>query len=525
MPTQAEIVDELRRRATTPQQHEIVQELERRMGGSSSPTVPGFEAFAPGTMELGGAQSLARGIRSFLGGPEGTPAPAPELAPPGMAELMSLPPAVQKAGLVTGGALLAGPLAATTGMPLMAAESLAGVGAEALGQAATGQGGLVDLVLAGVGPPILRGILSGGREVLKQIGKRLPGAAGGLHEQAIEQSKGLIASLRPQDLEGLSSAAKALDNLSVPLQEFRKMANNIVSEELLKAPSLQSKAALKLIGELGDLINVTQNKALPLQQVRQNLESIGARIGELRRQQGIGATASTDTYNAFRGIYKSLLNDLDKLPPDAAGTLQQLRTSFRNDFGASDLENIFEKATEQRQIDGASYINWRKVNNALQKGKDAEFIKESFTPADLAKVEEFVQEKLRLPALPAPQGVNVGSALTLGRMGGVGAATFALTGNPALAAGATAVAAVAPRIVAKAMMSETGRTLLTRMLSEQPFLTPQAVQFLAAATRQALPSVDIPGLPGAGAPPPPGDTPDALPSGTSVPLPPGLLTR
>lgn len=386
-----------------------------------------------------------------------------------------------------GGAALASPFAAATGTSLLGAEALTAMSGEAARQGITGERSPIDLILAGGLPSVFRGLFTTGRAVLRQ-GKRLPGAAAALTDDAIARGRALLERLKPTELESLRGAAQALDNLDVPLKNFQRVARELQTKAAGLAPRLQPREAVTIANQLDDLVEATQTKALPLRQLRDNLQEIGAEVGRLRRatadRAGLTRNASANL-NALRKVYKSVLDDLDALPADSPRVLTDLRQALRNNFAALDLERVIEQNIDTRSIDALQTINARSIRRAWRKGRDSQFLQESFTPTQRAEIDAWVNELTRLPALPTPRGVNAGSLMLGTRTLGAGGIATGVTGDPITGAMVGGIAALAPRAIAFGMTTRSGRAMLRAVLSERGFVTPQVIQQLAVASRLA----------------------------------------
>lgn len=444
------------------------------------------QEFAPGAMEVEGLKALGAGLRQFLGGPPGGTAPAPELAPPGMIEALEAPPNVQRAALATAGAAAAPVVAATTRAPLIAAEPLTAVVGEVLGQKAAGAKEPINAVLAGAMPVGMRALMRAGRGAARFAAKRLPGAAAGQQEEAIEQGRQLLQSLRPQDLDTLRAITKTFDNLEVPVANLRRATDQTLRESDKLIPRLRPAEARRISQEVDNLISATENEALPLRQFRDNLEEIGAEIGRLRRatedRTGLVRGASRNL-RALRKVYASALNDLDSLPGAVPAILDDYRQALRKDFAVTDLERIIERAIDTRQGDGLTFIKPRMIRRSWRQAKDSGFLRESFTPVERAQVDAFIDDLATLPPLPRPSGVAAGSAMALTRTAGAGGIATGITGDPQLGALAAGVAAVTPRVIARMLMTEPGRRLIRRTLSTEGFIRPDIMGALAGLAR------------------------------------------
>lgn len=446
--------------------------------GLFSPTALPLGVSIPMTM-LTNAALLAGKAKEAIGiGPQ----PETGIAQPTMAQGIGMTPTQQRIAIATAGAMAA---PATAG-PIV--QGLYAGGAEVLAQKMTGEGNTLDAILAFSFPVALRGLFKLGREATKFVGKRLPGAAFGLTERAKQMADALITRLRPEQLDDLKKLSTALDSMDVPLAKFRSMAVEIEQKAAGMAPKLRPSLATGIVKQVDDLIAATKSGALPLRQIRDNLEEIGAEIGRLRRatvdKTGL-VRGATRNLNALQKAYHSILDDFERLPAKEGGILSRYRKALRLNFAVDDLEKVFEKGMEQREIDGAWIVRGRLMRRWWQRGKDSEFVKKAFTRDQIKEIDQFMDDLLLLPALPRPVGVNAGTVRAFTRTAGAGGLATAMFG-PEVGVGVLGAAAIAPRVVTHAMMTPTGRNMLIRLLKESPVLTPQAVQLLAAATRQAV---------------------------------------
>jgi|GEM_PF-4356080 len=481
--TLADIEEELSRRERQGgvTVEDIDAELSRRSAPEEKAMLPGGEVSQLLSNVLPVVQGLLGGGPK-AGAPPPVQAPYPELSPPGMAEgieAMGANPAIPGMAISAGaqalGGAVGGPIGAAAG-GFVGRKVNVGLGLE--------EPGLLGDVLS-VAPAAMRPLLKGGKKVLQFVARHTPGAAASIHEEAIQRASALAQHLKPEELSSIKLAADALDNLGVPLQNLQATVTPLLENERGLVGPLQSKPLLGLAKALDTLMKSHQTEALPLRQVRNNLEEIGVRIGELRLQQGVGMDKSTQMYNGLRAMYKSVLDDFDSLPGDAPKALKDYRTAMRQDFAAQDFAEILAKPSviSTRQVDGLSAINGRKLKEAWESAKDSTYLQESFTPALRKEVDAFVQEMLHLPPLPSPRGVNVGSALAIQR-GGLGyAAATALTGDAQLGGVVAGLAAGAPSIIARAAMTASGRSILRAMMKEGHGVTPEGMSFLAAAVR------------------------------------------
>lgn len=431
----------------------------------------------------------------------------------GMQEKLQHP--VVRTALTGALAATAGPAATALKVPLTIMEPIAGATAEALMQRLTSERDPMQVLLGGGAPIALRGLFRVGRGAARQIGKRLPGAAAGLHEEAIEQGHQLVARLRPKDLDSLRAAAKSMDSLEVPLNNFARAVGEMGTDVAGLAKSLQPKSAMRIVKEVADLTreapelmgsmgkikvlvrslhDALGSKALPLRQVRDNLEEIGAELGRLR-QAASGRTGLirgiTRQQNILNKAYATILDDLDALPDTAPRILKEYRTALRNNFAVDQFEQALVQATDERATDALKYIKPRTLRQAWYKAKDSAFFRDSFTPAQQREITSYIKEVTKLPALPRPRGVAAGSALALTRTAGAGGIVTGVTGDPTLGAMAAGVAAITPRMIARAMMSSLGRGALREILSSRGLVSPAMLEALAVVARVGVTSMGL----------------------------------
>lgn len=439
------------------------------------------------------------------------------------------------------GPFLANPLARATRMPMIAAETLTSPLSVLAGQLIGGQGVRgEDIGIAAVAPGATRAGVAGVQRLIPGLASRLPGAAAAQQEETIGRGRALVERLRPQNMDELTTATRPFADISVPLDRFRTTLREVEArasglaakiqpteaitmgrqvEGLMERPSTLGVPSLPFTPErvstraLGTPLppspagvrgrprfepgaGPVNTGVMPLRQLQENLSGIGAEIGLLRRAaEGTSGMTRSSTLNLreYRSLYRSLLQGIDDLPQPIPERLQRFRTALRTDFAVSDFERILERPSiiVQRQGDNLFSINGRRLRNAWRKGRDSDFIRESFTPAQRAEIDAFVEEAAALPPLPAPSGVDVGSSRVLTRTMTTGGLVGAALG-PQAGAVAAAVASSAPRIIARAVMTPRGRRLIIRLMQEQRPLTPRILQTLATLGREGAIATGVP---------------------------------
>jgi hypothetical protein len=370
----------------------------------------------------------------------------------------------------------------------MANAGLATMGAQQLGVAPEGPETQMESALS---VPITEGGLAVAKRAAQPILRRLPGAAAGQHEAVAEEVTETLQGLRVDNLPAMRASVASIGNLYVPLQNFERQVVQLMGQEQglpqrLRAPRLLPMAQ-DLWTELQGTLSAIGQPGMSLAQVRERLDRIGSMVGDLRRAQGAGG-GSTPLYQGVRSLYRTLLDDLDSLPGAVPRQLMALRRGMRQDLGAQDLEHLLTPHMQQRNVDGLVMVNGRAMVAALQRGRDAQFIRESIPAADLREIEALLARARALPALPTPQGVAAGSSITLGRtVGGTAGGyllgpLFGMDPQKGAAAGG-AIGALGPRVLARALMTRPGRAFVRTVLAETPYFTQQDLQYLAILGR------------------------------------------
>lgn len=422
-------------------------------------------------------------------------------APPPEAMAAVAPMVTGAAGTAAGGAV--------GGLPGMMAGSAA---AEGVNQAV----GLTppsaeNIAVAGAVPAMASGAGAAINRGAQWLAPKLPGAAAALHDIAaagLERLKGAFApSASADDLYAVVNQF----NPRVPLAQTAAAAKALLSREQVAAAGLKlpgvarTAAAIErqgasrtvetgLVDVQGKVITrtVRGTDEMSFQDIRVNLRRIGDKVRETRASGG-------EEHGAWKKLYQSVMADLEAAATagnpamPAVAALKAANAAARREFVADEIADILTAGIRLRS-DNLIQVNFGRILNKLRESEDiVKTLKPEEFKALMAKVGEWAKVT---PAMPAVAGVDAGSKRVMGAAlaaGGLvgGPATWAFGPTVGAAMGATAMgtAAAAASTLSRAMMSESGRAFLTRLLLESGgVLDPRTLALLSVAVSQTEPT-------------------------------------
>ena len=219
-------------------------------------------------------------------------------------------------------------------------------------------------------------------------------------------------------------------------------------------------------------------------QFQADLEVLGEIESQLVKGGGTGLKAIGKTKSA-------MIDDLVTTPVAEGSQLLRARQVFLRGKTVEEMEKAVELASQSRRgLGAAEQFNPQKVINSLKGNK---FYEKAFTDVERAEIEGMLKRVNRIPALPPPPNIDVGSGRFLAR--GIGGA---MAGGGAAVAGAPAAVAVgigiaAPSIArfsrdfAVALTLKEGRFLIGKLLSgSDGAITPQIASLISGFVRAKM---------------------------------------
>lgn len=401
-------------------------------------------------------------------------------------------PAIAPTALSFGGGMVS-PL---FGVPAPIGAALGGMGGELINQVLDiTEDDLQQIVLAGATGAAAKGASS----VLPRIGprvnvagpvRRLPGSQGAFTQIAGQELRNQPGFIRLETSTILGDdTIDGLFDFALRQRGRTRIATPTLRQELQTGLAREGRGE-RLGVAFPRLRKLMQQSA---QQVKRGGESLELRDLELLRKRvgaRIGRMAVDDEQrNVLRGIYKSILDDLDASiaagDPGAAALRTAVKVS-RREFAARDLEDFLEQRIfGNPRADGLRPIAIGKLKREIddivagRPSKTFSLFEGSLSMQEMDELQRVVDFwAANLDPLPPPSGVQFGSGPTVG----AGAAGFLLGGGTEGAAAGV----LTKGILTKALMSRSGRAALVDLISRrQPInLTELALLTLGNIGRQ-----------------------------------------
>jgi hypothetical protein len=400
-----------------------------------------------------------------------------------------------------GGAYVGGLTSPVTGpVGPVAGEALGSLGAHKLNQALgleEGDPTKLDLTLwppsgdvQAVGVPLATRAAGA---LMAPLAKRLPGAAGALHQEAaetLERVPGRFAPPRPSaDVYGeLATGA----NPAISATTLQSRAQDVISREMALQPSMRSPQVLKVAQDLNDLVTRYRGD-VPLDQLYAHQQRIGLLLEKASAENWPNVSALKRMYG---GVYTDIDNAVAAGVPEAA-TLREATQAARREFVEKDLQAMFapDRALLQRS-DGAVQVKGRQLLGDFERRlRTDEVFQKSFTPAERSDIQGVLSEMAKLPPLPPARGAQYGSGRVLARSGLATGITQWLTGDPGAAAVVGGLTAGVPAIISRALMTQPGRDLLRQMMQAGYVIGPGELALIRSVAQESgrNPEAPVPG--------------------------------
>ena len=326
----------------------------------------------------------------------------------------------------------------------------------------------------------------------KKVTKSLPGASVELNELSAAKLRDIPETVRPSP-GAVHNAYTLLDQINAPKVAMGETAQTIVNlidkEATLASPD---KAFVKLLRKFQSKIG----QGMSFKDIQNNAVDLGEKIGQIAANKGT-------RLNELRDLLKAVHTDAAQAIPVGgtsahpalqvkSGVWDAARLLARRDFAANDLTRMIEKSGITTVGDGFTQVNANKLVTQIEdmmklakQDKKARLFVESFNPGELEGIVSTIRDIGKsAPKVPAKAGTPVGSSqrmleISLGGLAGTVAGGIA--GHPGFGATVGSLSGpIASHLIAKAMMSDTGRALVRRAMSPTGQITPQGAALLGA---------------------------------------------
>lgn len=357
-----------------------------------------------------------------------------------------------------------------------------------------------------------------GQAVRRGLPYVLPGASGAMLESGKDAVRALPKSLSPlTPSEDLYQVVDQMNPAVSKLPTLEKVASEIAeNEEKLAKFGVESRVLINTAANISETMqpaaktvmqpsaSILNNAGLPIQQsvttsaaptfnfqdVRNVLRRIGQRIDDLRDPMR-RSTGSGEELGAMKQLYGALISDLEKSGEAGVGQASQAlrvaNSAAKREFATKELSDVIESGI--KHVQGGQLpesVNFGTMMNNLKKEVSKnELFTQAFSADELSKIQSTLDELRKLPVPPPPRGVNAGSYAQGRRAGLGGLIGYGLTGTTEGAVAGSMGGVAASNLLASALMTDTGRSFLLRIVKSQPGLlfSPKGFALLGAASR------------------------------------------
>jgi hypothetical protein len=345
------------------------------------------------------------------------------------------------------------------------------------------QPGVVGDVASAVLPLGARAVLS------RPVVERWPGAAGARHEMMADELRAQTANLQPATpAETLYRAVVQQGNPTIPVQDLRQTARNIIARELREGEHTRNTTVLGIAQDFDDLATQHQGN-VPLDRLYERMQRIGERLRGVQRTDDQGTRELSSIYAGFHGA----LENASQSNIPGAQTLQQAIRASRQEHAVERLERIMGQGrgiTEQTGT-GATQVGGKKMLDEFDRlVADDTVFAGSFQPGELDEMRSLFQRANELPNLPPPPSWQRGSGKAAFGAA-VGRGIGGMLGGPAGAEYGTMVGIAAPEMMSRLLMSGPGRAAMRAMLDGAE-LPPEALGVINQVSREVWGMKDSP---------------------------------
>jgi hypothetical protein len=334
-------------------------------------------------------------------------------------------------------------------------------------------------VLAVGTPPVVRGIGALG----KQVVKRLPGAAGALHEDAVKALGTLPERFAPEQPSSVFYGQLAADtNPRIRATNLATEASAVLREQLAKKPSFRNTTLMAHAQDLIDVYRGHQGQ-IPIGELHVYQKDIGL----LQRQ---AERAAAPELGSLKRLYRGIAEDMDAAAAQGtpeARALLQANQARRREYAQADLAEMFTPGAPgmTTRPDGLVQVHGGKLTDRFNKKlTDDPVFAKSFTPQERTEILDLLHSMQKIPRIPAPKGVAIGSGLAAARGGFVYGVSELLLKDKAMATALGALALAAPHILSQATMSAPGRFLIRQYISAGQVIGPAELAALRSVVEQ-----------------------------------------
>lgn len=312
----------------------------------------------------------------------------------------------------------------------------------------------LSIGLSTITPPLFRA----GAAALQHSPRLLPGASAALQEQAAQEARALPSKAIsvPTPSSELFSKLQPMEKshtVKVPFARTLKAVKQLKAEEL---GSLKGTQDVPLIQRLSDMEEGLQSGGLTFDEFDKTIRNLGRKIS---------STDDATLKGSFKTIYRSLLEDVERIPAPAGVPLdlwRQARKMYRKEMARTEFANVIESQGIRKTGEFLDQVNPNAIANWMKSPKQ-DYWRKSLDPGEYQQIESTLKDWATIPKNPVQRGQPIGSGRKIGMVGAGGAIGGYAGGNMGAAFGMLA-ADKGSEYIAQALTSTTGRNVLIKIL-------------------------------------------------------------
>lgn len=332
-------------------------------------------------------------------------------------------------------------------------------------------------------PAAARGVAS----TVKGITTHLPGTPvikQGLAVEKLIKSPPVYIPLGPQQSDKLYQEVVQRGNPLIPAKEMEKEVDAVITE----LTNITNPVLAKDVAETLQLANGFKDRimdlrgvgGIPFQEYWANLKGLSGRLDSLQRTGGAEFRHTARIKAAGQRDLASAGDLKGKGYPE----LKAANKLYRREQAQNELSTVVQqqgfshKQTPQGEfieVAPSRMLNWIKH-------PDQKFWRESLEPQELKEVETFLHNLSKAPRIGSGDWMSA-----VGAGGTAGVLAYRATNDPLLAGAATAAAVTLPALISRAVLTPSGRWLLTGLIQDTGRHIPtNALPIMATALRAHL---------------------------------------
>lgn len=314
--------------------------------------------------------------------------------------------------------------------------------------------------------------------IMKLVGLKNPGANTSAVQQAIMAKLPQLAQdpnvKVSQVLYGLADdlAKQAGGPIKINSGNIKAATTKLLDKEAKMGGSTASAEIRALAQEFDDLTK--QGTGVPFDVLYARLQRLNGQVGG----------AKGEDLGAYKLLIGAIEDDIEASVKASAGHMppaqafRAAQAAWKNEKGASAIEDLVTRATTERASDGLTRFNRGTITKALDNDKR---LQKLLGPNAVKFIRDELSDIGIITELPPGPGQHFGSGRNL--IGaGAGFAGSALSGHdPVVASAIGATVPVIMEVISKAAMTETGRTMIKHFAKAgKGKLGPAAISILSA---------------------------------------------